>query len=489
MASVKAQAAVFVMPPSPSDTNPPLGPAILARRAHEAGLTVSVWDLNIEFINSVRGHARREEYSAVGDQGKDRSLVARSAAVLFSQFGIPRSEVLFCPDVGDPNAGMHFTAEGVQDAVQRHVHTESLLAQWIDSKLDELERDGWPSLVGVSIMGPSQVLASLLLLALVKRRRPTTATVVGGSHVTLLEKNLRVDSRMRSSVDFVMAGHCEADFARLVAGAPFQSAPSISAARVEDGPEFPYLPLFQRRQLAMYASQHLVLPVQFTRGCQYGRCTYCTYPVVEPHVTRMFAGHARQAMVELHRVHGARRFSLKDSLLTAPAMSELAHELLALGGPKIEWSATTKVVRGLIDQLPLLAESGLRTLELGVESIHARSLEIIDKRSSRSVVEEVVAAAIDNGVVPVVNLMFGFPGESEREAHSQLDWAHSLRDAASPGQIEFSMNLLEVVRGSAMALDTRVETVGIAPWAYCYEWNAPKWRPSFAPALLEFEAR
>jgi hypothetical protein len=81
-------ACVFFVPPSPSDTNPPLGPAILARTAANAGLRLNVRDLNIEYIDRFRTDQPSENIQVLGDQGKDRALVRMAARELFSQFGI-----------------------------------------------------------------------------------------------------------------------------------------------------------------------------------------------------------------------------------------------------------------------------------------------------------------------------------------------------------------------------------------------------------------
>ena len=485
--SPSTHASIFFLPPSPSDTNPPLGPAILARRADDYGLHIDVRDLNIEFINQFKGQAAREWYSSLGDHGKDRRLVRTAAAELFKQFEIDPRETAFCPDIGDPDPGMHYTFQGIHDAVERHVQYGSKLASWLDCVLDEIDDQGWPGIMGISIMGPSQVFCSLLLLALIKRRKHSTLTVIGGSHVTLLSDLMLKGSPYLKNVDIVLPGHSEDEFVDLLVENFAVEAPR--SHKTWPSEHFSYLPLFSDEQLRLYAPEALTLPVQFTRGCSYARCTYCTYPVVEPVATKFYFEDAVAAIQVLKRRYGIDRFSLKDSLLTVPMLIGFAESLLDLGVSGIKWSGTTKIVKGLISRASMLAESGLATVELGVETIFRRQQALIDKKAPLGLIEDVIQAMGENGIVSVVNLMFGFPGETLDEAQAQLEWASALRARVGMESVDFSLNMLEVVRGTPMAKDSTYGVVGVAPWAYRYQWSAPRWRPQFVRELDALEER
>lgn len=232
-----------------------------------------------------------------------------------------------------------------------------------------------------------------------------------------------------------------------------------------------------------------MLPLQFSRGCPYGRCTFCTYPIVEPALSGLRPGEARAVIQRLVDDHGVRRFSLKDSLFTSVMLEQLAHELLRSTALEISWSATTKVSRRLIALAPTLAAAGVRTLEVGVETVHRQGQLFIDKRVTRRDVEDVVRALTGNGIAVVVNLIFGLPHEAEQDALAQLEWFRNLRQSAERGLIDCSMNILEVVRGSPIvSAEMLGSTVrGIAPWAYSYQWDAPEWRRDFAKILMDEE--
>ena len=83
-------AVLVIPPPSPSDTNPPLGPAIIARAAQRAGFSVRVIDLNALHISRFREFPQRRDTAALGDHGKDRLVVARAAGRLLASSRPPR---------------------------------------------------------------------------------------------------------------------------------------------------------------------------------------------------------------------------------------------------------------------------------------------------------------------------------------------------------------------------------------------------------------
>jgi hypothetical protein len=491
-------AIIIVPPPSPSETNPPLGPAILARVASKAGYHVKTIDLNIRHIRDFSHTESPRQTTAVGDHGKDRRLVAQTSQSIFDMTGLSSRPPLFLPPGADAIAGMHFSFEDLDAALASAALSSSWWSRWIDAEVFSRYLVQ-PPVLGVSLMGPSQVFAALAIFERTKRIWPSTVTVLGGSHATLLQDRIQQVAHYRRNVDVVLPGHSENELIRLLDGllparpVDHQEMPTIRqpANRVlQQGGSFEYLPLFDDEQLKPYDSADLTLPLQFTRGCAYARCTFCTYPIVEPQLTPLDANEAVKTIVHLRRAHGVTRYSIKDSLFTAPMLEALAERLLASPAAGISWSATTKVNRRLITAAPRLAKAGLRTLELGVESIIRETQVLFDKRADVATIEDVILALAEQGITIVVNLIFGAPNEMPSDAHRQLDWFLKLR-AHAPNHIDGSLNLLEIVRGSL--LEARppegVELRGIAPWAYCYSWNAPRWFAEWRSILRDTELR
>jgi hypothetical protein len=215
----------------------------------------------------------------------------------------------------------------------------------------------------------------------------------------------------------------------------------------------------------------------------------CTYPAVEEPVAAK-AGSVARRFLSVPALAGAARLSIKDSLMEVPAMRAFGR-VVADAAPGAVWSATTKLCRALDAQaFRDLHAHGLRTVELGVETIHPRLQSLIDKPQSIDLIERVIEAAVGAGVSVVVNLIYGFPSETIDEAARQLDWFRALQ-ATGGGLVNGSHNLLEINRGSEFARNPvayGIELGGIGPWAFSHVWNAPAWRRDFAETLREFDA-
>ncbi|WP_157740230.1 B12-binding domain-containing radical SAM protein [Micromonospora auratinigra] len=456
--------------------------------AARSGFQVEVLDLNILLLRRFGNRAVRPSHT-LGDHGKDRSGVAAAAQWLFDHTGLRDTAPLHLPDTADPVAGMHYPLAAISDAITAAAGDPIPWRAWLEEHL-RATCDRPPAIVGVSLMGPSQVFVGLLVLRVAKEIWPATTTVLGGSHVTLLRESLERDPALRDGVDLVLTGHCEDEFVTVLArlsARPIRRP--LAPAQPPTRAPFEYLPTFGERQLAHYDRQQITLPVQFTRGCSYGRCTFCTYPVVEPQPTALHVEAASHTIGALVRTYGIRRFSLKDSLFTAPMLNALAHTLRQDLATEVRWSATTKASRALIPLAPLLAASGLATLEIGVETINPTGQRLFDKRADPTMLQELILALAEAGITVVTNLIFGFPGEREEEAQAQLQWFLRLQAAAPPGRVDCSLNMLEMVRGAPMVAHppAGVELHGVAPWAFSYAWNTPAWRRHFSARLQRVE--
>ncbi|MFC8848984.1 MULTISPECIES: B12-binding domain-containing radical SAM protein [unclassified Micromonospora] len=449
---------------------------------------MEVLDLNILLLSRFVGRDAPHG-PTLGDHGKDRPGVAAAAQWLFAHTGLRDAPALHLPDSADPVAGMHYPLSAVTAAVAAAGAEPEPWRAWLEQQL-RTACDRPPAVVGVSLMGPSQVFVGLLVLRVVKEIWPDATTVLGGSHVTLLRAETQRDPRLMEAADLVLTGHCEDEFVGVLArhsARPIRRP--LLPAQPRAGALFEYLPTFSERQLAPYDRQRVTLPVQFTRGCSYGRCTFCTYPVVEPQITALRPEAARSTIEALVRAHGVRRYSLKDSLFTAPMLRALAEALLREPTVQVRWSATTKASRALIPLAPLLADAGLATMEIGVETISPTGQRLFDKRADPVLLQELILALAGHGITVVTNLIFGFPGEREQEAQAQLAWFLRLRAAAPPGRVDCSLNMLEMVRGAPMVAHPPPGVVlhGVAPWAFSYAWNAPAWRRDFAAGLERVE--
>lgn len=495
-------AVIVTTPLSPTDTQPPAGPAILATCAHRRELSVRPFDLNIRYLNRFKEHSRGTTSGVpVGDQNKDRDITHAAKTHFLMACPLATSTPLHAADGVNPVLGMNFSFEDIASAVEGASRPGHFWHDFIEATLFR-EVTMAPRILGLSIMGPPQLFISMVVAFLAASRWPNTVLLAGGSHVTLLREHIAGDARYGKFFDGFMPHHCEEEFADLLLalrrGEDWRIQPGVLIAgsgrpdslRAPRRLDFEIAPSFTAEELLLYSAAGVTIPLQLTRGCNFGKCAHCTYPKAEPAPTGFDRLKATRAVDVIERFvqAGFSRFSIKDSLFTPTWMKLLAEELLRrrIGA---EWSCTTLVdVRQesrLIDAIRFAARAGLRTIEFGVETIHPHLQAVIGKVQPLELVERVIGECAAHRVHAVVNLIYGLPGESIDEARAQRGWLKGLEGRFGSALVSGSHNLLEVDLDTPMQRLLASELQGRAPWAFNFAWTAPLWRGEFRSEMNE----
>ncbi len=483
---------VIVTPPfAPFDASPPAGPAVLKAHLEAGGVECCTVDLNIRYIRQFRNEARTES-AVIGDHAKDRRLVAaardhyRNALPLGA---VPSARLPCCLE---PVFALPHTFEEIDVAIGR-AESDGYWERFFNTELGCIT-GAEPAIVGISVMGPAQLVVGRLLARWVNRNWPSSRIAFGGSHITLKTAAISRDSRYGVDVHAMLPGHCEGLFTALAvdgtsperwlqdgvlrAGHPFRAAEPLK-------PGAWLGPVFDETELALYPKERMALPLQFTRGCTYGRCTFCTYPAVEGVQVDHLDETARRFLQSISKWE-IQRFSAKDSLLTITQLETIGRAVRDIVPARV-WSATTKISNQMTkERLAEVRNMGCRTLELGVETIHERLQPLIDKDQPLPLVERVIGDALEVGISVVINLIYGLPGEKEPEAISQLQWFESWKHRYGDRVIG-SHNMLEVNEGAPLSREPWRYGIILGecgPWAFSYPWNAPRWRPHFRELLI-----
>ena len=206
----------------------------------------------------------------------------------------------------------------------------------------------------------------------------------------------------------------------------------VDAGFVEDldalpRPDWSVFPV-ERYRYALLTRRGPTLPIQSARGCAYG-CDYCPFRVTAPFRERSAASVIEEAHWLVRR-HGARALSFRDPLLNfdRDRVLTLAEGIAPLD---IRFGAEMRADRLDDELLVLLHRAGLRSLELGVESVD-REMLARHKRTPPSTedIERVVATAHRLGVRVIANFMFGLPDDGEDAIRATVAWAKRLNTFA-----------------------------------------------------------
>jgi len=463
----KASSLLLVPPFLKHFGGPMAGPAYLKGAGERAGHTVDVLDLNREWIKE-RITSAYTSGQIKGDHDKPSKELNRLyqewQELCASHWPMPvpvseresRTVILYATHEEVIGCAANMAAGSFGEWVRRH-----------------LEQAPRPDLVGLSVMFSGQIIAALSVTKVIHGVWPGVPVVWGGAHVTALADPISKEAMYGEGIDGFVVGYAEKTWVELldaVAGdtpwpAEVFKAGTASRRAKEDGTTVPAF------DLASYGQGSLTLPVQASRGCAYGKCSFCTYPKIE--------GKHRKLKIEglepviLLAAEREAVLSFKDSLLVL----NQRHAIGDMIKGRVMWSACTKLHPNMnLQTMKRLYAEGLRTLEIGLETLDESSQELINKPQKPEVLTSFLDAAAESGVAIVINYLTGLPGaDAEVEQH----WLQVVRD-----EVTAHPKLKAMIEHNAFQLEM-LSPMGSNPSAYGIEVTR-RWPWS---SLLEFNVK
>jgi hypothetical protein len=447
---------------------PMAGPAYLKGAGERVGHTVDVLDLNREWI-------------------KERITLAHTSGQIKGDHDKPSKELNRLYQEWQELCATHWPAP--VPANERESRTAILYAtheevagcaanmaagsfgEWVRQRLEKAPR---PDMVGLSVMFSGQIIAALAVTSVIHRVWPDVPVVWGGAHVTALAEPISKDPAYGEGIDGFVVGYAEKTWVELLDAVASHKpwpkevfkAGTTSQRAKEDGTTVPAF------DLSSYGQGSLTLPVQASRGCAYGKCSFCTYPKIEGK-HRKLSMSALEPVIEQAAARDA-VVSFKDSLLVPNQLREVG----AIIKGRVMWSACTKLHSSFdCETMRRLFGEGLRTLEIGLETLDEASQGIINKPQSPELLRSFLDAAAEAGVAIVINYMTGLPGADARE---EQHWLEVVRTevATRPtlkAMIEHNTFQLEMI--SPMGLNPSAYGIEIErrwPWSSLLEYRISK---------------
>jgi radical SAM superfamily enzyme YgiQ (UPF0313 family) len=300
-----------------------------------------------------------------------------------------------------------------------------------------------PDFVGITVPYNSSIFYGLKFAQALRKRAPKLTIAMGGAAIDSEAYNVKGDPFYYQVLDYVMVGEGEVQFPRLANALSKGEKPThvnnlrwlekdgtvgatelvlVTDLNAVPGPDFSTLPLDD------YLLPDPVATFQTSRGCYYGKCTFCSeifrkgFRIRRPELVVA-------DMVAIYEKTGIRHFQLWDSLAPPKTLKKIALEVKARGLP-FEWMAETKFEKPFKDEetIKALSEGGCTFLLFGFESASSKVLDLIDKGNDLDDVEEILALLKKYGIRAGTSWFIGFPGESEAEADLTHDFIGTRRD-------------------------------------------------------------
>lgn len=288
-----------------------------------------------------------------------------------------------------------------------------------------------PGIVAISINAFSQVLPGLTLARFVREQAQGAFHVsLGGNFFgRLTHRLLSMPRFFELFCDSLMVGEGEDGLERLSRDV-LEGSGRITAPRtlyLEDGrvahtdleggrgplEEVGFLD-FADLSLKEYLTPEPVVCIQGSRGCYWGRCTFCdsywgvTLDAKTPARVLAEVRHVRERF-------GIRHFEFTDECMKPADMAAVA-EAIEASGEDVHWFANARTEPAFRKVVPDLVRGGLTMLLWGFESGSARVLKRIAKGVHFVDRMQTLRAAAEAGVWNFAYIFFGFPGETRDDA-------------------------------------------------------------------------
>ena len=329
---------------------------------------------------------------------------------------------------------------------------------------DLLKNANWNQygLVGISIIHAGQVIPGLTLARVLRTRYPHLHIVIGGSvfarHQDILEdKKILFDEMFHSIVLFEGEHPLDQLLNQLKDGKPLDTVPNLiylkngKVTRNSSAKALSYdqlaSPNFDDLPLNKYLMPYPVLPYMASRGCYWGKCTFCTHSFIyDSHYRKENEERVAEELDYLGKKYKTKYFTFSDEAISPSAFDRMSKAILsqgvemrALGMLKFESDSVETV-----ELFENMYKAGFLMLFFGLESANDRILSIIEKGCDQATEKRVLENSSLAGIWNHLYLFFGFPTEEKHEAQETIDFTvqHSeLGDGTihSVGQSIFSL--------------------------------------------------
>ena len=479
----------LVYPPSCDPTAPYLAVPMLTGFLRSKGVEVLPIDANIEAFDALLAPAAlaslRERLEARLAELDKKPSLAHAEQLEYASLARARAEAHAAPDgiaeakdtlrdetrFHDPDA--YACAVATIDAALRvvsathhplHIDFTAYRTPFGLTTMGEIDRAGRPGadpfddyvmgtliprlreakvdVVGLSVCFPGQLQPAYAFAAKIKAALPDVHVTCGGPGITQMLIRLSGKRLARALGPFdsacvfegehtllalvraLEAGRPLRECTNVVLRDPLLGARFVAGHGMEDLKALPS-PDFEGLPLGLYLAPRLVLPYDPTRGCYWGKCTFCHYGLAEVGTAIYRERDVTEITEHLRALaakHGTRYFYFSQDSVAPKTIVKLSQAVVA-AGLDIRWATDLKPEKYLTkERAETLREAGAVACALGVESGSARVLKLIDKGAPIEVVADVMQHLSGAGIAAEAMCFTEFPTETHDEALDTLEF-------------------------------------------------------------------
>ena len=386
-------------------------------------------------INDAKQVLRDEERFFQFDEYKNAYTTLKVAMQLISYAHYPSKidlDSFFMK--GNPEENLQGILEATQDSIKN-----PFLELYKNNLLKKLDLDRY-GLVGIAIIHAGQVIPGLTLARILRTHYPHLHITIGGSvfarHQDILQDKKALFEEMFHSIVLFEGEHpLDQLLKQLKNKQPLDTVPNLiyikngEVVRNASSKALPYdqlaCPNFDDLPLNKYLMPYPVLPYMASRGCYWGKCTFCTHSFIyDSHYRKENEERVAEELDYLGKKYKTKFFTFSDEAISPNAFDRMSKAILsqgvemrALGMLKFESDSVETV-----ELFENMYRAGFLMLFFGLESANDRILSIIEKGCDQVTEKRVLKNSSLAGIWNLLYLFFGFPTEEKHEAQETIDF-------------------------------------------------------------------
>jgi len=295
--------------------------------------------------------------------------------------------------------------------------------------------------IGISVAMGSQLIPALTLASLVHQADPDVHITLGGASINLADDDIFNALGSLPYIHSIVRFGGGKTLYELIDALDEDKKLSEIANVIDctsDKPVFPssYVmsdiqdesdPVFDETFLSYYPDRYY-LPVMYSIGCYWGRCSYCSN--VEQTRRHFLLKKPEQFVDEIEtlaRKHNRRRFTFIGECLPPVFAGAIADEIIKRKLDLRFWSyirVDKNFTREIIEKL---ARAGCNKVTIGAESTENRILKLMKKGYTRDMIYRQLEWVNEAGIELKFNIIWDFPGTTREEALKVLSSIEELK--------------------------------------------------------------
>ncbi len=318
----------------------------------------------------------------------------------------------------------------------------NMFCDYFEEFVSSVKDEGY-DIIAISMTDLSQ-LVSVFTLTKMLKEKTDAKIVLGGNYATqIYDRMMDYTDIFTDYTDYLLIGDGETaivslcnyldgkcDFSETsnvvrLGGNGIVESTGLSCKKI-DMDELAY-PDFSDYDMSEYFTPDPTYPIQLSKGCYWGKCSFCDYPFGQQGYCPKQIDRIIDEIQYHIDTYGASKFMFADEAIPPKFYNQLALAIIK-SGMKINFYSFARLETGYTPEvLKNLYDAGARLFLWGYECYSERVMNLMNKGIDVSKREEILTNARDAGIWNNGLFMFGYPTETLEETKQTMDFIRQNR--------------------------------------------------------------